>query len=440
MAGANLSEKAQERIEARKEAEAANPFNNGDRVVSATWAAGIAGIALGDYICVNFDEGEQRTVPWRSLKRGARTITPIAANDNEPPSFICPASWQGMPVPAREWWLENLVPMRQVTIVNGDGGVGKSLLALQLAASGALQCETLGMRPLTGRVMYVGAEDEAEEFHRRLVDIVSAHQRQLSDLDDFRLLPLADRDALLSIPERDGTMKPTPLWFGIARAARTFKPRLIVLDTAADLFGGDEIKRGQVRQFIGMLRKLAMELDCAVVLLAHPSVAGMQTGTGSSGSTAWNNSVRSRLYLTRPEGKDGDPDVRILKTMKANYGKTGTEIRLQWQDGAFILDDGKPSMAAGMVARRDDELFRDLLSAINRTGQRVAPTTGVNYAPSIMGMRPEAKGTSKKALEASMHRLLSEGIIKVVMYGPPSKRRQQLIVSAEDFGPDREAA
>jgi RecA-family ATPase len=285
--------------------------------------------------------------------------------------------------------------------------------------------------------MYLGAEDDEGEFHRRLADIVYAHQRQLADLTDFRLLPLADRDALLAVPERDGTMKPTALWSRIADEARTFQPKLIVLDTSADLFGGDEIKRSQVRQFIAMLRKLAIEIQCAVLLLSHPSLTGIQSGSGSSGSTAWNNSARSRLYLTR--GKDDD-DLRVLTTVKSNYGKVGTEIRMRWQDGAFVLDDGKPSAAAGLINRRADEVFRELLSAINRTGQRVAPTKGVNYAPSVMAEHPDRKGVSKKHLEGAMQRLLASGMVKVVMDGPPSRQRQRRIVSAEDFGPEEEAA
>lgn len=352
---------------------------------------------------------------------------------------VDPADWQGVPVPAREWYIEDLIPMRQVTLLYGDGGVGKSLLALQIAAAGAMSMETLSLKPCAGKVLYLGAEDEEAEFQRRLADISKAHGRDLSDLFMFRLLPMADKDALLSVPDKSGTMQPTPLWLDVSEFAESYEPRLIVLDTVADLFAGDEIKRGQARQFITMLRKLAIRINCAIILLAHPSVQGMTSGTGTSGSTGWSNSSRSRLYLTRGD-KDEDSDLRVLKTMKINYGKVGGEIKLRWHEGAFVLDDGKPSLAAGLVARRDDELFRDLLSAINRNGQRVAPTKGVNYAPAAMVLRPEAKGTSKKALEAAMHRLLAAGLIKVIWDGPPSKQRQRLIVSAEDFGPDRDVA
>lgn len=365
---------------------------------------------------------------------------PTAANDNTPPAsgaltFINPASWHGQPIPSRQWYAPDLIPMRQVTILNGDGGVGKSLLALQIAAAGAMSVDTLDVEPWAGKTLYVGAEDEAEEFHRRLVDIASAHNKDLTDLWMFRLLPLADRDALLATPDRSGNMKPTPLMAQIVEYAYKFQPRLIVMDTAADLFGGDEIKRGQVRQFIAMLRQLAIGLDCAVVLLAHPSVAGMQSGTGSSGSTAWNNSVRSRLYLTRPDDKGADPDLRILKTMKSNYGTTGGERRLRWKNGAFVLDDGKPSAGSMMLAAKAERIFRDVLSAINRSGDRVAKTKGINYAPKVMAERPDAEGMSVKSLEAAMHSLLAAGDLRVVMEGPPSKPRQRLILTSEDFGP-----
>lgn len=407
--------------------------SNGDVVVDGTTGK-YTSQQLGAY--VNMQLG--RDLPTYAARAIAPPGPPKADNDNDEFVLINPVIWHEQPVPRRQWFAPDLIPMRQVTILNGDGGVGKSLLALQIAAASALSVDTLGMEPLAKPVLYLGAEDEADEFHRRLADIVSHHGVGMDDLFRFRLLPLADVDALLSVPNRAGVMEPTPLWNRVIATARDFKPGFVVLDTAADLFGGDEIKRSQVRQFISMLRKLAMEIDCAIVLLAHPSVDGMRSGTGSSGSTAWNNSVRSRLYLTTASGDGADPDVRILTTMKANYGKKGGEIRMRWQEGVFVLDDGKPTAVTGLLNKKADETFRSLLSAVNRTGQRVASSRGVNYAPAVLAARPDADGFTKKQFEAAMQRLLADGIIKVVWEGSPSKKRQRLIVSAEDFGPESE--
>lgn len=370
------------------------------------------------------DEGNA----WFTNRQGLSKRIDLPAAALQPLQFINPAEWHGQPIPNRQWYCEGLIPLRQVTILNGDGGVGKSLLALQIAAAGAMSLDTLEMEPWAGRTLYIGAEDEADEFWRRLADIAKAHGKELDFLLMFRLLSLADSDALLSVPDRAGNMQPTPLWVKIVEYACEWQPRLIVFDTAADLFGGDEIKRGQVRQFIAMLRKVAISLDCAVILLAHPSVAGMQTGTGSSGSTAWNNSVRSRLYLTRPTDKDVDPDLRILKTMKSNYGKTGDEIRLRWKDGAFVLDDGKPSPGNALIAAKAERVFKDMLTAINASGDRVAKTKGINYAPRVMAERPDAEGMTVKQLEAAMLSLLAAGTLRIEMEGPPSKMRQRLVL------------
>ena len=73
-------------------------------------------------------------------------------------------------------------------------------------------------------------------------------------------------------------------------------------------------------------------MGCAVLATGHPSRAGLQTGCGDSGSTAWHNSVRSRLYLDNSH----NDDERVLKRMKSNYASMeDSEIQLQWNEGVF---------------------------------------------------------------------------------------------------------
>jgi hypothetical protein len=72
-----------------------------------------------------------------------------------------------------------------------------------------------------------------------------------------------------------------------------------------------------------------------VILLSHPSQAGRNSGSGESGSTAWNNAVRARLYLTRPE--DGIAEQRVLTRKKSNYSASGDDVKLDllWVDGVL---------------------------------------------------------------------------------------------------------
>jgi hypothetical protein len=47
----------------------------------------------------------------------------------DPGWLINPAEWEGQPIPPREWIVPQYVPHPTVTLLYGDGAVGKSLLA-----------------------------------------------------------------------------------------------------------------------------------------------------------------------------------------------------------------------------------------------------------------------------------------------------------------------
>ena len=113
---------------------------------------------------------------------------------------------------------------------------------------------------------------------------------------------------------------------------------MLVLDSLHDIFAGEENRRVQARQFVQGLREIAREIDGVVLLSAHPSLSGRNSGTGESGSTAWNNAVRSRLYLTEADEQAGA--TRILKTMKANYGPPGRPKTTRWLPSSYPLLPG----------------------------------------------------------------------------------------------------
>ncbi|MBH5371481.1 AAA family ATPase [Bradyrhizobium glycinis] len=392
-----------------------------------------------------FDDADPKIVKW--VMRGIavrESIEAKAAPANDNPQtdsikIIDPSDWEGQVIPEPQWYLEGLIPHRQVTLLSGDGGTGKSLLAYQIGLAGVLGVETLGFRPAEGRVVYLAAEDDQSELKRRGHDILTAMNRTFADLRGrMRVIPMAGRDAeLVTEKRRSRELELTALAERITDLLTEFRPKLLILDTAADVFGGDEINRKQVRFFVSMLRRFAMDCDLAVLLLSHPSVQGMQSGTGLSGSTAWNNSVRSRLYFTSDKN---DEDLRLLKNMKSNYGRKGAETKLRWHEGAFILDDGKPTAHAALLANHADQVFLRMLSSINASGRRVSSSRSTAYAPTVMGAMPERGGTTKKALEEAMARLFTENKIAVVKEGPPSRQRERLVVVEDEIRQKRMAS
>jgi RecA-family ATPase len=349
-------------------------------------------------------------------------------------SFVKASKFADQPIPIRAWHVQDLIPAGNVTLLNGDGGAGKSLIALQLAVATVLGGLWIGRQAHSGRCLFLTAEDDLPEVHRRLADIAAEHGISLTDLDDLMIVSLAGQDALLAVPDgRSNIIRPTGLFGALESLIEKTRPALFVADTLADLFGGEENQRAQARQFVGMLRGLAINYQHATLMLAHPSLTGMASGSGSSGSTGWNNSVRSRLYLERIKAGDGsedDPDARVLKTMKANYAAAGAQIKLRWRRGVFITEQTAATSFSVIAAQAHAErIFLDLLAAYEAEGRPVSATPSANYAPVIFSKDDRSDRIGKTGLAAAMNRLFGEKRINTEEYGPPSKRRNRIVTA-----------
>jgi RecA-family ATPase len=135
----------------------------------------------------------------------------VSAQDTKTAPFtkiINPAGWEGILVPERQWTVPDYVPDKAVTLLSGDGGQGKSLLALQLAATRALARDWIGLLPEPGRTLVLSAEDDADETHRRLDAIRKFYDVSWADLKDIRLVDLVGEDPLLAMPAK-GKIEPS---------------------------------------------------------------------------------------------------------------------------------------------------------------------------------------------------------------------------------------
>ena len=365
-------------------------------------------------------------------------FTPKSGQDKAPRiaelATQCAADFAGVDVPPRRWIIEGFVPERNVTLFSGDGAAGKSTLAIQLAVGIAASGRWLGLAAARGAVVYASCEDDLDEIHRRVASIARAETIDMSALRSLHFIPLAGEDALMGVTGgKSGSIVETPIWRGLVAVVKRLRPRVVILDPLADIFGGDENHRGQARQFIAMCRTLAIRYDLAVILIAHPSLSGLASGSGLSGSTAWSNSVRSRLYLkcVKADAADGvDHDARTLSVEKANFSRKGGEIRLRWADGRFIVD-GPSGPQAGMIAdAKAERVFLDLLAHFVDAGRSVSDKPSPAYAPKLFAAHPNSQGLSKRALGAAMERLFAVKRIAIVdSDGPPSRRFKRLVVA-----------
>lgn len=257
----------------------------------------------------------------------------------EPQSF---ADWSAGDPPPREWLVEGLIPMGTVTLLSGDGGLGKTLLAQQLVMAAALGAEWCGkpVRRLGSLSMF--CEDKVEEIRRRAMPICDSLKVARDDprLAAAQFICRVGQNNTLTYStwrgERHTGYRTTELCGELRSLALACGARLVLLDSLHDVFTGNENFRPEARAFVQAMANIATAINGAVVVLAHPSLAGLDRGIGTSGSTAWNNAVRSRLYLTVPETAAPGSEIRILTTIKANYTRTGERVYLKRRGGVFV--------------------------------------------------------------------------------------------------------
>lgn len=193
------------------------------------------------------------------------------SGNKEPLPFINVGAWQGQPTPLQEWFVRDRVPHENVTLLNGDGATGKTTISLQLCIAGMLgngRDWLGGIIEKNGPVVFFTAEESEKDLHRRLAAILPRYGADYSDIaDKFFPLCLLDNDATLGALDKGDIIRPTPLFLRLQQAALDIRPVLIAIEAASDVFAGDEIKRGQVRSFLGMLRgQLAIKCETAVML------------------------------------------------------------------------------------------------------------------------------------------------------------------------------
>jgi RecA-family ATPase len=338
--------------------------------------------------------------------------------------------WQGRTPPERSWVVERMAPAGVLTLFSGDGGLGKSLLLQQLLSCIALGKPWLGVNVKHGRAIGFFCEDDHDELWRRHESILESLQASDSDLKGrLAIMPRLGLDNALAAREsRDGLLQPTEAFRVLEQAAYDQRADIIGIDPSVAVFPGNEVVRTEVRRFCDLLNGLAHRTGAAVILTAHPSRAGLQTGDGYSGSTDWNNAVRSRWYLAK--AREEDDCERVITTPKANYAPTDERIELVWRDGVFVRSNGAADAVDRMQQATAETVFLDCLRRANRQGVNLCLSKNAgNYAPRHVSQMPESGSFKVKALERAMHNLLSEGRIENVTFGPPSKQRTRLEVT-----------
>ncbi|TAN11545.1 MAG: hypothetical protein EPN34_07030 [Burkholderiaceae bacterium] len=345
---------------------------------------GIATVSMPKGSPANFDA-------WDLKERdGPDALAALLGQAQGPRPLLVPVSVADVlthPSPPPRFVWDGYAPRGVVTSLGAHGGVGKSTVALMLAVAVATGRPLFGVATERCNVLFASFEDSGDVVRHRLGFICRQWEIDPAALCALSIVDGTANPELFTAERRDAG-DVTASYIELRKLARG--AGLVVVDNASDAYGADEIQRRQVRAFIRTLTDIAKENAAAVLLLAHvdkntSKQRKAEGGEGYSGSTAWNNSVRSRLFMTRDES-----GTLTLEHQKSNFGPMREPLALEWPQNELpqVLESLSP-VVQGISDKNDTRALLKLIHEFSERGEWVSSgTTGTANAAHLLGKEP----------------------------------------------------
>jgi hypothetical protein len=260
---------------------------------------------------------------------------------------------------AVKWLWPGRIPLGKITILQGDPGLGKSTITLDIAArvtrANPMPDDSTSDLPEPSNVLLLSAEDGVADTLRPRLDALGADQARIS-------VPWGEHEHL-SIPS-DADL--------ISRAIDQAEARLIVIDPLAAFLDANinSWSNQQVRRALGPLKAVAERHHAALLCVDHlnkrAGIAAVHRGNGSMGFAA---AARSVLMAGKHPHEDGElvlagvktnlaarPASLVYKTVQAANGA----VCIEWLGECAVTADelgGIPPDAASLSKVKEAEEF-----------------------------------------------------------------------------------
>lgn len=302
---------------------------------------------------------------WRQFRDALAAVAPREQRGHRRPVLTRLADVEPEEV---AWLWYPYIPLGKLTSLEGDPGLGKTWLALQIAANVTLgnpfpgQDGRPGSRREPGAVVYLTAEDGLADTLRPRLDAMGADVSRVFVLEGWTGTdPNTGEEASGSVTLADIDV--------LRQTLEHIKPTLLVVDPLQAYLGAgvDMYRANETRPVLSGLARLAEEYGCAVLVIRHLSKApkdrAIYRGLGSIDFAA---AARSILVV------DVDPDDesgrrRVMAHLKASLAEQGASQAFSIRDGAFFWEGVVNATAEALLAARgleDDGERRALDDAV----------------------------------------------------------------------------
>ncbi len=329
------------------------------------------------------------------------------------------------PKPQR-YVVEGMIPEPVAAAIVAPGSTGKSFWLMQLAACVATGTPFFGHAiPTPGGVLMLGAEDDQDEFARRLHAIAKAYgwaewrgEHGLLGQNFYPVSRLGLDNRLTEKAEGNITHRAQWIQAIIDAALEIENLRLIILDPVSRFRSGDENENEAATKFVEALETIRRATGVTVIC-AHHSRKGSTGDTADDirGASAFVDALRFAATLAVPSpdqakkmALDDDERRKMVRfnVVKSNYR---TEVDTFWMRRAAggVLEWVEPPAIVSSVNERAEARYRKALPMIIEKVKSEQATTRESLkryagAEGIFGM-------GDKSLRACITRAIDEGHI-----------------------------
>jgi hypothetical protein len=204
-------------------------------------------------------------------------------------------------LPPPTWLVDQILPAGGLVGLYGQPGHYKSFVAIDIAMSVATGVPWHGQAVRPGHVIYVAAEGGtgiANRAHAWLLE----HNVKPEDVD----IAWVTESVPVSVDSEN-----MDLLFERINDELKSDPALVVIDTLARCFDGDENLQEDMGRFIGGVDRLRREFDATVIVVHHTRLDADR----ERGSTAFRGAADTMVYCKRP--REGEVEILCNKQKDA---------------------------------------------------------------------------------------------------------------------------
>ena len=287
-------------------------------------------------------------------------------------------------ISSTKYLIKNWFGYEGLSMVYGSSGVGKTLLALDLAFHLAAGSDWFGNRVKQGSVAYIMSEGNNVSNNR--IKAIEIEKSELFSKASHLFYCLNDIVSLYSV-KKDTT--------DFIEEVKQFNPRLIIIDTLAmAMSGGDENRTQDITVVVENMKRIQQALGCHIMVLHHP---GKDETRGARGSSALHAASDTVLELKK------NKDAVCVRAVKQRDMEGDKELNFKVQKVVIGEDDDGDELSSAVIEETGPTLGEkqeDILNIIIAYRD-----TGISQSEIIKKLNDEGKPSHQSNVSRDLGKL-----------------------------------